>query len=74
MRVYVMISARPAGWGFLRKVAKTLNVAIFSDPIDMINVKLCMMVVVLNMFCPCIPLSLSVTLVAFQGHSSVKQL
>ena len=36
----------------------------------MINVKLCMMVVLIELY-PLIPLS--VTLIAFQGHSSVKK-
>ena len=49
---------------------KTFNVAIFSDTINMINVKFCMMVVLIEL-CPFIPLSL--TLIAFQDHSSGKQ-
>ena len=48
-------------------VARTFNVVIFSDTINMINVKLCMMVVLveLYLFIPC-----SVTLIVCQGHSS----
>ena len=49
---------------------KHLNAAIFSDTINRINVKLRMMVVLIELY-PFIPLS--VTLVVFQGHSSVKQ-
>ena len=43
---------------------------IFSDTVNMINVRLYMMVVLLDLY-PFIPLS--VTLVMFHGHSSVKQ-
>ena len=48
---------------------KNFNIVIFLDAINMINVKLCMMVVLIEFF-PFIPLS--VTLNVFQGHSSVK--
>ena len=51
-------------------VARTFNVVIFSDTINMINVKLCMMVVLIELY-PSIPLS--VTLVVFQGYGSVRQ-
>ena len=47
---------------------KNFNVAIFSDTIIMINVKLCMMVVLIELY-PFIPLS--ATSIVFQGHSSV---
>ena len=49
---------------------KNLNVAIFSDTVNVINVKLCMMVLLteLYMFMP-----LSVAFTIFQGHRSVKQ-
>ena len=43
-------------------VEKTVNVAIFLDTLNMINVRLCMMVVLIELY----PL-------VFQGHSSVKQ-
>ena len=49
---------------------KNFNNAILSDTMDMINVKLCMMIVLIEL-CPFV--SLSVTLPAFEGHSSVKQ-
>ena len=45
-----------------------LNIAIFSDTINMMNFKLCMVVVLIDLY-PFIPLS--VTLIEFQGHSSV---
>ena len=49
---------------------KEFNVAIFSDIINMINVKIHMMVVLIELY-PFIPLS--ITLTVFQGHSVVKQ-
>ena len=52
-----------------------VNVVTFSDTISMINVKLCMAVVLTELY-PFIPLSLSlvsVTLIIFQGCSVVKQ-
>ena len=59
----------PARW--LSCVAKTLNIANFSGTINMINVRLCLMILLIEL-CPFI--SLSLTLSKFlQGHSSVKQ-
>ena len=49
---------------------KNFEFAIFLDTINMLNVKLCMMVI-LTVFYSFIPLS--VTLIVFQGHSIVKQ-
>ena len=51
-------------------VAKNFTVAVFLDTVNMINVKLCMMVVLteLHSFIP-----LSVIVIAFQGYSNVKQ-
>ena len=49
---------------------QNFNIVIFSDTINVLNVKLCMMVELIE-FYPFIPLS--VTLMVFQGHSSVKQ-
>ena len=46
------------------------TVANFSGTIYVINVKLCMMIVLIEL-CPFLPFS--VTLIVFQGHSSVKQ-
>ena len=40
--MFVMISARPAGW--LSVCGKNFTIAIFSDTINMINVKLCLLV------------------------------
>ena len=65
-----MISAKLAGQQpECLYVAKT-NVVIFLDTINMINVKLCIMVVLIELY-PFIPLS--VTLIVFQGHSNVRQ-
>ena len=45
---------------------KNFYIAIFLDTINMINVKLCMMVVLIELY----PFMLfSVTLIVFQGHS-----
>ena len=63
-----MISVMPAGT--LCACGKNFKVAIFLDTINIINVKLYNMVVVIGLY-PFIPLS--VTLIVFQGHSSVKQ-
>ena len=51
-------------------MAKTFRFAIFSDTVNMINVKLCMMVVLIDLY-SFIPLSGTLSL--FLGHSSVKQ-
>ena len=60
-----MISVRPAGF----QHGKNFYIAIFSDTINLINVKLYMMVVLIELY-PSIPLS--VTLIIFQGHSNFK--
>ena len=49
---------------------KNFNIAIFLDTVNMINVKLCMMVVLVELY-TFIPLS--VTLIVLRGHSGVKQ-
>ena len=63
-----MISVRPAGQ--LSVCGKNFNVAIFLDTISKINGKLCMIVVLIELY-PFV--TLSVTLIVLQGHSSVKQ-
>ena len=63
-----MVSVRLAGQQIV--CGKSCNVAIFLDSMNMMNVKFCMMVVLIEHY-PFIPLS--VTLIAFQGHSSVEQ-
>ena len=70
--VYSMISARPAGRLAHRpsvRRGKNCN-TIFSDTISMVNVKLCTMMLLIELY-PFIPLS--VTFNVFEGHSSVKQ-
>ena len=64
MWVCVMISVRLAGWPIV--YGKNFIIAIFSDTVNVMNVRLCMMVVLY----PFIPLS--VTLIVFWSHSSVK--
>ena len=63
-----MISVTPACWlADYPYVAETLLLQ-FSQTINMITVKLCMMVVLIELY-PLIPLP--VPLIVFQGHSSV---
>ena len=69
----VMFSVRLAGWpeGWQSVVCgKNFNVVIFSDTINMTYVKLCMKVVLTELY---LFMPLSVTLIVFQDHSSVKQ-
>ena len=63
-----MISVRLAGQ--LSVYGKNFTIVIFSDTINMMNVKLCMMVVLVELY-PFIPLS--VTLTVFPNHINVKQ-
>ena len=63
-----MISVGPAS--HVSVCGKDINVVIFLDTINMISVKLCMMVELIDLY-PFI--SLSVTLIVFQGHSSVTE-
>ena len=57
--------------GEVSGLVKNFNIGIYSDTMNMINIKLCKMVVLTELY-PLIPLS--VTLIVFQGHSGVKQL
>ena len=52
------------------RCSKNFNVAIFSDAINVVNIKLFMMVMLIEV---CLFIPLSVTLTMFQGHSSVRQ-
>ena len=63
-----MISVRPAGRASV--CGKKINIAIFLDTINMMNVKLCTMVVLIELY---LFIPLLVTLIVFQGHSNVKQ-
>ena len=63
--VIYMVLVSQVSW-----LVENFNIGIFSDTINVINVKLCMMVlhIELNLF-----IILLVTLTLFQDHSSVKQ-
>ena len=65
--VYAMISVRLASHVIVRH-GKNFNIVILLDTINVINVKLCMMVLIeFYLFIP-----LTVTLTIFQGHWSVR--
>ena len=51
-------------------LVENFNNGISSDTIDVINVKLCMMLLHFELY---LFIILSVTLTLFQGHSSIKQ-
>ena len=54
---------------------KNFNIAVFSDIVNMINVKVCMMVVLTELysFIPLFTFTVSVTLIVFHDDNSVKQ-
>ena len=56
--------------GQVSGLVKNVNTGIYSDTIKVINVKLCMMTLLIELYL-CIPLS--VTLTILQGHSNVEQ-
>ena len=67
MSVYVMISVRPAGRPIVRVLhthtyTRKINLAIFSNTLNMIIVTLCMMIILIELY-PFMPLS--VTLIVF---------
>ena len=64
-----MICVGPAG-GVICPVLKLFNIAVFSDTVNVMNIKLCMMVLLTEL---CLFIPLSMTLTVFQGHSCVKQ-
>ena len=51
-------------------LVENFKIGIFSDIINVINVKLCMMVLLIELY---LFIPLSITLTIFQGHSTVKQ-
>ena len=51
-------------------LVKNCNIGNYSDTIDVINVKLCMMVLLIELY---LFISLSVALTIFKGHSNVAQ-
>ena len=63
--VHVMISVGPAG--LLSACGKNFNVAIFSDTVNVINVKLCMLVELIELYQL---IAFAVTLIVFQSHLS----
>ena len=68
--VCILISVGPAGWVIVWR-DKNFNVAIFSDTISVVNVKLRMMVLLIDDLYLLILLSVTITI--FQGHGSVRQ-
>ena len=54
----------------MSELVKHFNIWIFSDTINLINVKLCMMVLHIERY---LFITLSVTLTVYQGHVSIKQ-
>ena len=69
MWVYFMISVRPAGRQSIRR-DKNFNVAIFSYTIKVINVKLCMMVLFIELY-TFIPLSMTLNICPPRAHLHV---
>ena len=63
-----MISVRPAGRASV--CGKKINIAIFLDTINMMNVKLCTMVVLIELY---LFSTLLVKLTALEDQSSIKQ-
>ena len=63
--IYMFLVSQVSGF------VENFNIEIFSDTINVINVKLCMMVLHVELY---LLITLSVTLTSLQGHSSVKQL
>ena len=64
-----MISVGPASW-LIVQCGENLDFAVFWDTINVINVKLCMIIVLIELY-SCMPLSVISTI--FQGQRSVKQ-
>ena len=54
--------------GQVSGLVENLNIGIYSHTINVINVKLCMMALYIELY---LVIRLSVTLTLFQGHSSV---
>ena len=51
-------------------LVENLNIGIYSDTINVINVKLCMMVLLIEFY---LFIPLSMTLTILEGHSNVEQ-
>ena len=67
MWVYVIISVRPASWPSVWH-GKNFNVAIFSGTMNVVDVKLCMMVLLIEHH-PFIPLSLYACYIHWKDHA-----
>ena len=64
-----MISVGLAGW-MIVWYGKNFDIAVFSDTMNVRNVKLCMILLLVELY---LFIPLLETLAIFQGHSSVKQ-
>ena len=62
-----MICVGPAG-GVICPVLKLFNIAVFSDTVNVMNIKLCMIVLYIELY---LFITLSMTLKIFQDHSTV---
>ena len=56
--------------GQVSELVENINIEIYSGTINVINLKLCMMVLFIELY---LFIPLSVTLTIFQGHSNVRQ-
>ena len=65
-----MIRLEPVDRGDVLR-GKNFNVAIFLDTIKVMNVKLCMVALLIETY---LVISLLVTLIVYQDHNSIKQL
>ena len=61
------VFGRPSVWA----CQKVFNIRVFSDTINVINVKLDVMVLHIELYLLALFFTLSVTLTLFQGHSSI---
>ena len=56
--------------GQVSGLVKNCSIGIYSNTVNVINVKLCMMALLIELY---LLIPLSVTLIVFQGHSDIKQ-
>ena len=62
--IYMLLISQVSG------LVKYFNIGIYSDTMYVINVEVCMMVLLIELY---LFIPLSVTLTIFQGHNSVKE-
>ena len=55
--------------GQMSEIVENFNIRIYSDTINVVNVELCMMVLLIELY---LFIPLSVALAIFQGHSNVE--